>query len=202
MTNIPIVILAGGQSVRMGRDKAEIVFGNCRMVDLIIQKARRQSGQLYLSASRDYETGLNVIPDIAGGPNGPAAGLYSATHWFIESSGFVESSDIEGFLTIPVDAPDFPSDIVEKLVNPTESRYAAGPNRTHPAFAWWRLNDLRIAFNSLDFDKSLSLHGLVEKIAAKKVLWSSEQAFVNINTPNDVDEYLTAIRSKNIGHQT
>lgn len=183
--NAPFIILAGGQSRRMGQDKAEILIDGRAMIDLVIERVSQQHSTIKISGSKTYQTDLSQIPDREDGPQGPVAGIYAAYKW-CESQ-----KDIIGFYTVPVDAPALPVDLCERLWSAEQSQYAVGPKRTHPAFAWWRLHDLRLSFAALDTDSSISLHKLAETACSVPVKWNSENPFFNINTPNDVQEYLT-----------
>lgn len=185
MIDLPVVVLAGGKSVRMGHDKAELVIGDKRMIDCVINRVSNLSQEIYISGPHDYGTGLQTIQDVSSGPRGPVAGIYAAFRYFKSLNGG------SGFITVPVDAPSMPLNLIDRLFSENSSRFACGPDRSHPAFAWWRLKDLAIGFRGLDFMQSISLHYMVERLDAKKVVWTSEKPFYNINTPNDVIEYLT-----------
>ncbi len=169
----------------MGQDKAELLIDGRRMIDLVIESVSAQNSNILLSRPKAYHTNLPLIPDLEEGPKGPVAGIYAAYKWYETKGGE------DGFFTAPVDAPALPTDLCEKLWSQEQSQFAAGPERTHPAFAWWRLQDLRESFEKMDFLQSNSLHDLVKICRSKSVTWNSEIPFFNINTPNDVREYLT-----------
>ena len=136
MTSNPticLVILAGGQSTRMGTDKAVIELGEQRLIDIQISRFASKADLLLLSGPQDYGTGLDIVrddPDFAGGPVG---GIFSIAKLLKASR-----PDIPGFLTVPVDAPFAPLDVIERLSEDGACTVAEGNQRIHPTFAYWR----------------------------------------------------------------
>ncbi len=178
-----LIILAGGKSARMGRDKAEIRLGNRRLIDVVYARAKIQCNEIWLSGPDDYGLGLDYIPDLPDGPKGPVAALYAA----------IQSLKGEpGFFTVPVDGPNFPADLCERLYAGRTS-IAKSPSGLHQAYGWWRMDDLNAAFSKLDLRGSISLRKMAERCHARHVTWLDETLFYNINTPNDLAGYLTAI---------
>ena len=72
-----LVILAGGQSRRMGQDKAAIEINGARMIDLVVGKFQQPDCELILSAPTDYGTGLRFFPDDPDSPPGPVGAIFS-----------------------------------------------------------------------------------------------------------------------------
>ena len=58
-----LVILAGGQSIRMGSDKTVISFEGQRLIDRLIDRYAGTADRILLSAREDYGTGLAIIND-------------------------------------------------------------------------------------------------------------------------------------------
>ncbi len=87
-----LVILCGGNSVRMGSDKALLPFGDCCLIEYLVRKFSPHFSNIYLSVKRkgDYaHLNLDVteIADIY--PNaGPMSGLFSALSMMREDSAF------------------------------------------------------------------------------------------------------------------
>lgn len=181
----PLVILAGGQSRRMGCDKAELKIGEDRLIDRVFKRVSPQGDRVFISASHNYELGVACIEDRTDGPRGPVAGLYSAYR------RFSEETDVTGFFTVAVDTPNLPDDLVSGLFDPDHSAIAADAIGTHPTQGWWRIRDLGRVFAECDLNDNLSLHDMAKKSFAKTVHWQQENLFHNINSPNDVTEYLT-----------
>lgn len=179
------IILAGGQSSRMGQDKAEVKVDGERLIEIAIRRLWVQDCEIVVSAPHDYGTGLKVIPDIIEGPRGPVAAIFAAY------KDLENHQKIEGFVTVPVDSPNFPDDLVKNLKSDTHSQIAAGPNRIHPTLGWWRMADLKSVFETDISDGKISLTALAQKIGAKSVTWTDQTLFLNINDPNDLNAYLT-----------
>lgn len=77
MDNIAGVILAGGKSSRMGRDKALLPFRGARLIDHV-GLALRGAGLKDIFVSGEYE-GFDCIGDVCHGA-GPACGICSAVN--------------------------------------------------------------------------------------------------------------------------
>ncbi len=178
----PVIILAGGQSERMGRDKAELTVNGQRLIDHVVDRLADQSLTVMISGTEDYGTGLAVIEDRSDGPRGPAAALWAV-------SRTLTRQNVWGFFTCPVDGPNVPKDLTERLYDPDRSKVAVSAGQTHPTFAWWRLLDLVKAFDDIDIDRSISLMRIADKTQAETVSWRDPKLFLNLNTPDDVIAY-------------
>lgn len=170
----------------MGKDKAEIRIDGARMIDRAIYSLRKQDCDIIISASHDYGTGLQYVQDLENGPRGPVAALFAGY------KSLKNVSDIDGFITVPVDSPNFPDNLVKRLKSDDHSQIAAGPDRIHPTFGWWRLSDLKEMFDFEMLDGKISLTVLAKQLGAKTVTWKGENLLLNINDPNDLNAYLTA----------
>lgn len=173
------VILAGGQSRRMGSDKAVIQFRGKRLIDHVMERLSPQVDRIMLSAGQDYDTGLGIIGD-APAFQGPVAGLFGVVDWLVAHEPACKS-----FLTVPVDGPYLPADLASKLTaQPDVSAMAQDEAGTHPTFANWTLAALEQARPTLP--DAPSLHRLAKLAKARPVLWSDSQNFINLNTPDDL----------------
>lgn len=177
-------ILTGGKSRRMGEDKALLDLGGERLVDRVIARLAQQVDQVCLVGPTDYGTGL---PTVADDPafQGPLAGLFGMAAWMQE-----HHREVDGFLTAPVDAPNCPEDLFDNLSQMEGSAMAADPKRVHPTFAYWRLEELANARGALQ--ASGSLHSLAEAVGAWPVTWQTGEPFLNLNTPEETQAFLSA----------
>lgn len=98
-----------------------------------------------------------------------------------------------GFFTVPVDGPNLGPEFCETMYDASCSTFAQGPIRTHPGFAWWRLTDLEDVLAALNKAQSLSLHRLAALCGSKPVMWDEEAAFFNMNTEDDLRQYMDAL---------
>ncbi len=177
-----LVILAGGQSTRMGTDKAVIKFEGRRLVDILIDRFAAKADRLFLSASQDYGTGLDIISDNPDFPDGPVGGIFSVAATLQETQ-----PDISGFVTVPVDAPYAPINLIARLSASGACAVARDDQRIHPTFAYWRcdiINSIRATHD--DGEKAPSLQWLAEQSGAEAVAWSDANPFMNINRPEDL----------------
>lgn len=183
MTNRPaqcLVILAGGQSARMGSDKAVIRLDGERLIDILIVRFEGKAQPMMLSARQDYGTRLPIIPDDPEAPGGPVGGIYSV-------AGRLQSMGIEGFVTVPVDAPFAPADLIERLSASGSSAVAEDGRQMHPTFAYWRCAVVNAVRGTHDHgERAPSLQWLARQCGASTVVWPDERLFLNINRPDDL----------------
>jgi len=171
------VILAGGQASRMGgQDKGEVIVGGVRLFDLVLERLVPQADTIIISGSHDYGSGLKVIHDLKDGPKGPSAALFAMAGKY---------PSLDGFLTVPIDGPFFPSDLYERLSGESSS-IACGPDRDHPTFAFWNLKALSELFLSASA-RNWPLMAITEKLDARRVKFRAESYFTNFNSPDDLD---------------
>lgn len=173
------VILAGGQSRRMGRDKASVDLHGKRLIDHVVDRLSPQVEMIMLSAGQDYGTGLRTIAD-APAYQGPVAGLLGVADWLAAND-----PTCQGFLTAPVDGPFVPNNLAERLTaQPDACAMARDDAGTHPTFAYWTLAVLEEVRPSLP--EAPSLHRLAKLVKARPVVWPGTQNFINLNTPEDL----------------
>lgn len=183
MKTIPIgVVLAGGKSSRMGRDKALCEIDGVRLVDRAVARLRPQVSRMLISGPHDYGTGLESVPDELHGDGvrcaGPCAGIFAVARRL--------AGETAGFLTVPVDAPFLPPDLAERLAGPNSAVAGAG-GHLHPTFAWWIIADVERAARNLESVRDLALRDLAKTANARVVPWSDEAPFHNVNTADDLN---------------
>lgn len=171
----PAVILAGGQSRRMGSDKARIRLGDRSLLGHVLHRLTPQCGPIALSAPAPIG-GLPCLPDPEPGGLGPLAGLLAAMLW-ARDLGHAH------VLTAPVDTPFLPPDLAARLSQHPGGAIAAS-DRAHPVIGLWpvaRADDLRARIRA--GDRRIGLFGR----DAARVVWSdSPDPFFNVNTPRDL----------------
>lgn len=151
--NICGVLLAGGQSRRMGGgDKCLMEVGGKTLLQRIVDCAAPQVGPLVLNTNsdptlfRDY--GLPVVPDVIDGFAGPLAGVLTGLDW-----AAANAPECDWVASFACDAPFAPGDLVARLrdaiaADRAEMACAASGGRDHPVFALWPvrlMEDLRAA---------------------------------------------------------
>jgi molybdopterin-guanine dinucleotide biosynthesis protein A len=180
-------ILAGGQSRRMGEDKAFLTLAGTPMIERIRDRLRPQVAQLILNVHEATSAlgayGLPVVTDPAGDHDGPLAGMLASLRW-------AEAQGIPWIATAAVDTPFFPKDLVARLEAAAQDRPMAAARsggRLHPVFGLWK-TELASALER-EIGKGLrSVHQWVALHDAGIADWPTEpyDAFFNINKPEDL----------------
>ena len=175
-----LAILAGGQSTRMGTDKAVIRLDGERLIDIVIRRFADKAERIMLSARNDYGTGLPIIPDDPQAPGGPVGAVFSLTNR-------LQAMGIDGVVTVPVDAPFAPADLIERLAASGCCTIAEDGRRMHPTFAYWRCAVVNAVRGTHDHEeRAPSLQWLARQCGAETVTWPEERLFMNINRPDDL----------------
>lgn len=195
MKHYPGVILAGGQSRRMGgQDKAMIELDGRPLIERVIARLEPQCATLAISANGDPKRfaryGFPILPDTSPEPQGPLAGVLAGLDW-AATKGF------EAIVTVASDTPFFPENLVEHLkdvAHPTGFGIAVseaeGENRWHPTFGLWPVtlrHDLRMALTR----HQRKMLQFAEGKGAVPVHFGSDrhtEPFFNVNTPEDLVE--------------
>ncbi|ABG32901.1 molybdenum cofactor guanylyltransferase MobA [Roseobacter denitrificans] len=189
------VILAGGQSTRMGGgDKGLLGLGGGTLLSHVIERLEPQVAGLALNANGDAtrfaQYGLPVLPDSIDGFAGPLAGVLAGLDWAAEKGA-------DMIVTAAADTPFFPGDLVPRLLLASEGMshplaLATTPDAKrgrvrHPTFGVWPV--------ALRDDLREALRGGLRKV----VLWTEQHEgreamfpvttfdpFFNVNTPEDL----------------
>ena len=202
-SEIPAVILSGGQSRRMdGNDKAFLSIADQNLLEMVVGRLMRQTPKIAINTSSNnpkyVQHGLPILRDHFRGFWGPLSGILTAMIW-------ANDMGYEKVATVAVDTPLFPENLLEKLnqkmkVSNSDIVFAASVSEykqktvLHPVFGLWK--------TSLFEDLRKQLEKGVRKVTcwserhkASSVCFSDERIdpFFNINTPQDImllKEYL------------
>jgi len=145
-TNVPGMILAGGASRRMGRDKAFVELDGRPMIAHVVAALAPQCGALAVNArlgeSRFRALGLPIVPDGDFAGQGPLAGILSALDW-------AAARGADRVLTVAVDTPFLPCDLARRLSEPAapivQAETADGVHGTTAIWSVELRRDLRAA---------------------------------------------------------
>ena len=180
-------ILAGGQGIRVGgKDKGLITLNGRYLSQHCIERLSPQVGSLIISANRNipiYESfGCIVVQDKTDNSNGPLSGFHGA----------LEAATTTFVAFTPCDAPFFPQNLVEKLMEPfsdekTEITMAIVGTKHQPVFAMVK--------SSLENSLALFLENGGRKIRSwfdtrtcVTVEFDDKGEFMNINSPSDLEK--------------
>lgn len=165
------VVLAGGQATRFGSDKALAEVGGhtllARAVDLL-------SGWCEYVVVAGRETApAPTLPDWPRAGMGPLGGIAAALH-------LAADEGYEAVLSIGVDAPDLPDDLLN-LLTPAPAYLAA-----QPVVGLWPVSALGAIEAILEGTGRHSMRAFAEAVGAMPVQLSANPA--NINTAADLAE--------------
>src|SRR5262245_57274220 len=175
-------ILAGGQSKRMGCDKALLDWGGVTLLD--------HMRQLLLTTFDSVSVvGRGEIPDRISGL-GPIGGIATALHYTSTTNNVIVGVDLP-FLTI-----DFLKYFKETCIRSSRSLTVC---ETESGFAMCLgvRSDMRGAVDNYLLSGKRSLHGLIEQSDHETVKVTESTIFQNINS---MDDYLQAI-SRSLGRR-
>ncbi len=187
------VILAGGLARRMGGgDKALIELGGETLLHRAIERLSPQVDALVINANDDPArfaavSHLAVIPDPDDSRAGPLAGVLAGLD-------HATSHGLSHIVTVAVDTPFFPVDLVTRLRNAATEEgvplaCAKTGERTHPVFGLWPVSladDLRgaMAEGMRKVDRWTAPHGCAEAVFEAAPF----DPFFNVNAPEDLIE--------------
>ena len=178
------IVLAGGASRRMGRDKATLQFAGHTFVEQAVATLRTRCSPVFVVAAPGQplpELDADVLRDDVRGV-GPllatARGLRAAA-----------DAGVERAFVCAVDMPYLTTDLIEVLVGPSvrlgadvvlpwdgRDHYLAGVYRT----------DLAVRAEDLVASGARSMRALVESADTQRVVMPEQRSLTNVNAPADL----------------
>lgn len=180
------IILAGGQSRRMGQNKALMQIGTKRLIDYVLDALSFLSPRILLSYNGTLTNvgSVKIIPDVLPG-NGPASGLHAA----------LANCETPRCLVISTDMPLLSSGFLKDFLANASSKpitAAMSPDGfIEPLCAIYDSNLHALLHQQIEQKKNKLMHFLItagyEALDASKISrhWNPN-LFTNINTPQDV----------------
>jgi molybdopterin-guanine dinucleotide biosynthesis protein A len=133
------VILAGGNSLRMGREKAFVELGGKPLIEHVIDRFSPQVAPLAINANGDPDRfAAYALPVLADDEpdTGPLGGILAGMRW---AADLPHKPDT--IATVPIDSPFLPHDLVTRLEAGRGGEpliaIAASGDRDHPVFGLW-----------------------------------------------------------------
>ena len=177
------VILAGGKGSRLGgTDKALIRLGNVSLIEHAIARLGPQVDALMISANGDasrFGVDFPVLADEAA--MGPLSGVLAALR-------FGARHGADRVVSVAVDTPFFPLDLVARLSAAGGAAIAASGGRVHPTFGIWPVTAEPALRRALAEGRAKVLEFAAE-VGAKVVEFEGvgdADPFRNLNTPADL----------------
>jgi molybdopterin-guanine dinucleotide biosynthesis protein A len=182
------IILAGGKSLRMGKDKARIDLAGKPLISYAIDVLKPVCKSIIISSnSEDYESyghpvQKDLIPEC-----GPMGGIYST---LLHSSSSLN-------LVLSCDMPLVSSDLLKYIIDNMDDRKISvpvhGENYLEPLCAGYPFEIIPYLQKFIE-KKNLKLHNLIERVPSKQIRIDSRNKFyhpdifLNINRPGDLEK--------------
>lgn len=191
---LPGLILAGGLSRRMGKNKALSPLGGQPLLSHVIERVAPQVSTLALNAPESWAEafGLPLVPDTKAGHAGPLAGVLAGMHHFA-----IHAPQATHFLTVPADSPFFPADLSLRLADHITGDnaivIAASSGHVHPVFGLWPISIADDLEHWLADDNNRRIRSFLARHSTLGVSFSPVESttasidpFYNINTPDEL----------------
>ena len=192
---VPIAILAGGKSRRMGRDKAFVELAGAPMIQWVISAVAQCSARALIISNEPgkySQFGLPVYPDVIPGM-GPLSGLFTA----------FTVTGADRVMIAPCDSPFMSPDVIKFILNypdggadaviPFVDGREQGMLAVYSRGAVDRFEE-RIASASMMFDEfRLSLNRIFISENELRAVEPDLRTFLNVNTPSDFQSTATLL---------
>lgn len=183
-SNINGLVLCGGKSTRMGRDKSEISYHGKSQRDYLTTILKPFCTQVFISAPTGTKQTETTIPDHFA-LDSPLNGILSAFHF----------DPLAAWLIVAVDMPNIDSTAVEYLIKNRDGHKTAtcfldsdGEN-PEPLFTIWEPKAKPLLFDFFNHGevspKKFLLENDVLVIKAPSLNW-----LINVNTEGELAQYL------------
>lgn len=185
------IILAGGKSKRMGKNKALLEIDGVNMVKRLYSSLTPFFDHIIVSVGSENNLSLpftsnNIAKDIENG-QGPLMGIYSALQASATLLNFVIACDI----------PEINVTLLYKLLASSEDNEIAVPSFTEgqfePLFAVYKKSVAYAAKKILDMHKR-KVASLFSECKTAILPTPDNSWYINLNTPGDYHNYLEKIQ--------
>ncbi|MGL6072954.1 MAG: molybdenum cofactor guanylyltransferase [Fimbriiglobus sp.] len=185
--HVGAIVLAGGQSRRMGTSKAWLEIDGTPMLRRVVDRVQPVAGRVVVISAAGAELpempdGVVIIHDEE--PElGPLMGL---------AVGF-EALSTELVVVLSCDVPNLPSEAIVRLVEglgDADAILGEAEGRSHPLIGVYRRSVATIVRDQLA-KRELALHRLLARLQTKTVSLPADW-LQNLNTPDDLAEFLAA----------
>lgn len=185
------VILAGGKSSRMGRDKLRLQFGGDTLLRAAVNRFSQCFDKVYVSvgdAEKYPEVEAERVVDVYPGC-GPISGLHAALRKTKDEGVFMAAADL------PFSSPEAALKIMELCGDASAAMLVDDMGRFEPTFGYYK-KELLPEAERLIKDGRYKLMLLFDNFELRKIsrdelgeLWS-ERLLDNINYPEDYERIL------------
>jgi len=185
------VILLGGESRRMGHDKSGLVLAGQSLLERTQHRLQQQVADITLCVRTkredlgQFEQITDVVSDDRGGP---LLGVLAALR------GAHAKTENDFVLTVPVDTPFLPLDLVDRLRDVMDdvgspAVVAKSGNQIHGLTALYRTDVSALAEQLILGEGERMMRAFHEKIGSAQAVFESSNGdpFFNINEPADLE---------------
>lgn len=196
------VILAGGLSTRYGRNKAFLQIGGVRLIEYIAEEMKRVFTHVILvtNQERDFEyLKLPMVEDLIKGL-GPIGGIYTGLRSISEQAGFFVACDM----------PLLHKGLIRYMVEVIDNHAAVVPSVgewVEPLYALYTRSCLDTVKDLID-EKRYQVRLFYDRVSVRYVredeirrFCPPEEAFLNINTPEEFVRIKSLIKARGVGKQ-
>jgi len=184
------IILAGGNSHRMGQNKALINIGGHPLVEIMAKRASPPAEKVFISANSPEPFSFlpfQVVPDLC--PNqGPLSGLQAVMRGHIYTL----------YIALACDLPRLPASLISRMLDVAEGFDAVIPRTSdgmaHPLAAVYRRTCLPVIEDALRKKANKVIDVFPE--GRLRIRWMepaegkfTDEDMVNINTPEDLRRF-------------
>lgn len=182
MNRVSAILLAGGKSSRMGRDKAALPFRGMTLLEWQLQRLWSLGVEdIMLSGLRREMTGIRVVPDEFPG-RGPLSGLHAC----------MKAASYPDCMVLSVDVPLVPLTALTELVR--VHRATGGKvtllrhgDKWEPLMGVYQSELFRDAERILQ-EKNTAVRRLLDETGFQVMDWPHDEGlFLNCNTPEDYE---------------
>ena len=186
LLDIPVCILAGGQSRRFGSNKALALLAGKPLVVHVLDRISSQT-QAPIAINCDDAKALSglgrpIVLDHTWISEGPLCGIFAAIV-------LAKAQGYDDVVTVAVDLPCLPEDLIRTLSNACAPCVAASQTRWHPVNGLWATSQVRDLDDYLRSGRR-SAHGWAKYCRAKIAEFDNQvggfDPFYNINTLGDL----------------
>jgi len=192
---LSVLVLAGGQSRRMGRDKARLVVQGEPLILRVVRRVKQVADEVLVVSRWPHEyafTGVACVPDVLPG-QGPLAGIWSGA--LVAAGRYIAP--------VACDMPFVNPDLLQAMVEVLQARphlegvLPVEGERAHPLHGVYRRQTfVRAGARALRRGKR-AIQAALDQMRLE--VWSESQwetwepagrAFWNLNTPEDLARLL------------
>jgi molybdopterin-guanine dinucleotide biosynthesis protein A len=185
--NAAVIILAGGKSSRMERDKSQLVISEKTIIKHIVDQVKPYFKQIIIGANdvaKFQDLNCKIVPDKLEG-YGPLMGILSC----------LENSDYDVNFLLACDIPDIDINFVEKMLLESSREFdvvvpKSSEGYIEPLFAIYKKNIID-AIKDVLFKKNKKRIRLVfDKVNTKYIDFTDNDWYYNINTKEDYHNFI------------